>query len=160
MNAPAAARRARPFAVDAVDSTAHIGAPSLTFAQARRLLRALAVRLRVPHDSMAVAFGDDALLRDLNRRFRGRDRVTDVLSFPAGDELPAGGFLGDIAISCDAARRQARRRGHSAAQETRILLLHGLLHLLGYDHVTDDGQMKMLEGTLRREMLGVRGGRA
>jgi probable rRNA maturation factor len=151
MNAPAAARRARPLVVDAVDAPAHTGAPSLSLAQARRLLRALAGRLRVPHDSMAVALGDDALLRGLNRRFRGKDRVTDVLSFPAGEDPTAGGFLGDIAISCDAARRQARRRGHSAAQETRILLLHGLLHLLGYDHVTDDGQM---------EMLGAGGGRA
>ena len=145
--------------MDTVETTSRGVAPTLTLAETRRLLRALAQRLRVPHDSMAVALGDDALLRDLNRRFRGKDRPTDVLSFPADAALPAGGYLGDIAISCDAARRQARRRGHSAAQETRILLLHGLLHLLGYDHVTDDGQMEMLEKTLRREMLGARGGR-
>jgi probable rRNA maturation factor len=120
-------------------------------------VKALARRLGVRHESVAVVFGDDAMLADLNRRFRRKDRTTDVLSFPAGDGIggPASsGHLGDIAISSEAARRQARRAGHTPSREASFLLIHGFLHLIGYDHEVDDGQMVELERTMRWEMLG------
>jgi probable rRNA maturation factor len=90
-------------------------------------------------------------LRSLNRRFRSKDQPTDVLSFP-----PAAGFVnglaGDIAISADIARQNARKLGHSAADEIRILALHGVLHLVGYDHEHDDGAMASKETALRRSL--------
>jgi probable rRNA maturation factor len=84
---------------------------------------------------------DDAELRRLNREFRKKDYATDVLSFPAD----AGNYIGDIAISVDRARAQAREFGHAIHIELRILMLHGVLHLLGYDHETDDGRMARAE---------------
>ena len=75
-------------------------------------------------------------LRSLNRRFRGKDQPTDVLSFPPGPCF-VNGLAGDIAISADIAKQNARRLGHSAAQEIKILALHGVLHLVGYDHERD-----------------------
>jgi len=128
--------------------------PPMAPAQASRLLRDLARRLRVPHASVAVLFAGDERLRDLNRRYRGKDRPTDVLSFP-GD----ASHLGDIAVSGETTRRQARRFGQDPEREARLLLIHGFLHLLGYDHETDDGQMEVLERTLRAEMLTKRGRR-
>jgi probable rRNA maturation factor len=83
----------------------------------------------------------DAELRRLNRQFRGQDYPTDVLSFPAA--FP--GSLGDLAISLARARSQARAFGHPPEDELRILMLHGLLHLLGYDHETDSGRMARAE---------------
>ena len=99
-----------------------------------------------------VALVSDATMRRLNRRYRGVDRVTDVLSFPAAPAPKgrAGEFLGDLAIATGLAGRQARRLGHSTAKELRILALHGLLHLLGYDHETDLGAMRRLEERLRQ----------
>ena len=98
----------------------------------------------------------DAHLRRLNREFRGKDYPTDVLSFPAGDSLGnAGGGLrraGDIAISLPRARAQAKRLGHSAGQEIRILMLHGLLHLLGQDHESDAGRMARAEKNWRARL--------
>jgi probable rRNA maturation factor len=138
------------------------GQPPIDPAEARRLLRALARRLLVPHRSVGVLFAGDARLRDLNRRYRAEDRPTDVLSFPAGDErgpshysdgLLGSPHLGDIVVSSETTRRQGRRHGHGASREARILLIHGFLHLLGYDHEADDGQMEMLERTLRWEMV-------
>jgi probable rRNA maturation factor len=96
--------------------------------------------------AMTVAIVSDARVRALNRKFRKKDRATDVLSFPA--EEP--GYLGDVVISSGVAVRQARAAGHSLATELRVLALHGLLHLLGYDHERDDGQMARLERRLRR----------
>jgi len=110
---------------------------------ARWLAAAAPARAR---GSVAVALVSDALVRRLNRRYRGRDYATDVLSFPAHD----GAFLGDIVIARGVARRQARAAGHSDATELRILALHGLLHLLGYDHEHDDGKMRRVESRLRR----------
>lgn len=91
----------------------------------------------------------DEELRRLNREFRQQDYPTDVLSFPS--ESPVGS-LGDIAISVDRARAQAAEHGHDLPTEIRILLLHGLLHLLGHDHETDRGQMRRLETRWRREL--------
>jgi probable rRNA maturation factor len=88
----------------------------------------------------------DAEMRRLNREFRGRDYATDVLSFPAG-EGPTGRSapLGDIAISIARARAQARQFGHTTEEELRVLLLHGVLHLLGMDHEHDEGRMARAE---------------
>ena len=86
-------------------------------------------------------------VRRLNRRFRGKNTATDVLSFPSAD-----GSAGDIAISAEVGARNARRLGHSASDELRILILHGLLHLAGYDHETDAGAMARKEARLRRAL--------
>ena len=88
---------------------------------------------------------DDSEIRDLNLQFKGSDRPTDVLSFPA--PVFVQGFAGDIAISGEYAARNARRLGHSLSDEIRILALHGILHLAGYDHENDSGEMA------RRELL-------
>ena len=125
------------------------GEPPLRRDVTAAFVRRLARRLRVPHTSVTVAFLDDAAMRALNRSYRGKDRPTDVLSFPDGED----GRLGDIAIATPTARRQARRRRHAAALETRLLLVHGFLHLLGYDHETDEGEMTLLERSLRQELL-------
>ncbi len=90
----------------------------------------------------------DPELRRLNRQFRRKDKPTDVLSFPAIDPT----FAGDIAISAATASRNARRLGHSTAEELKILLLHGLLHLAGYDHEKDQGEMGREEQRLRRKL--------
>jgi probable rRNA maturation factor len=89
----------------------------------------------------------DAELRRLNRDFRGKDYATDVLSFPGGP-----GHLGDLAISVMRARAQAREFGHTTEDEVRILMLHGVLHLLGHDHEKDSGRMARLEKRWRREL--------
>jgi probable rRNA maturation factor len=118
---------------------------------------------------MTVAIVSDARVRALNRQYRRKDTATDVLSFPAeapsalptsrsalrrtsrgdrpGDER---GYLGDVVIASGVAARQARVAGHSLATELRVLALHGLLHLLGYDHERDDGRMARLERRLRK----------
>jgi probable rRNA maturation factor len=89
----------------------------------------------------------DATLRRLNRQFRGKDKVTDVLSFPAAES--GAGVAGDLAISLETAARQAARFGHSLRDEVRVLLLHGVLHLAGFDHETDAGEMAAREAKLR-----------
>jgi len=86
----------------------------------------------------------------LNRRWRRRSGPTDVLAFPAGGADSR--FLGDIVISVPYATRQARHRGENVSREMDRLLLHGYLHLLGYDHETDHGQMEALESKLRRRL--------
>jgi probable rRNA maturation factor len=108
---------------------------------------------------VTLALVSDARMRALNRMYRGKDYATDVLSFPAGLEREASAerFLGDIVIATGVARRQARDLGHSLAVELRILSLHGLLHLLGYDHERDRGRMRTLEQRLLRQS-GVRNG--
>jgi probable rRNA maturation factor len=90
----------------------------------------------------------DAEIRSLNRRFRGKDAATDVLSFPSGEKNP----IGDIAISLARAQAQAKECGHSTEDEICILLLHGLLHLLGMDHETDNGAMARAELRWRRKL--------
>jgi len=92
-------------------------------------------------------------LRQLNRRFRGKNQPTDVLSFPAISGM-RDAFTGDVAISADIAAKNARLLGHSTAEEIKILSLHGLLHLAGYDHERDHGEMARKEKRLRR-LLGL-----
>ena len=96
---------------------------------------------------VTVALVSDARMRTLNRSYRNKDYATDVLSFPAHDER----YLGDIVIATGVAQRQADDAGHPVTTEYRVLALHGLLHLLGYDHETDDGEMAKVEARLRRK---------
>lgn len=99
---------------------------------------------------VSVLLASDREIRRLNRKFRGKDRPTDVLSFPAAKNLPEN-FSGDLAISLDTAARQGRQFGHTLQVELKILLLHGLLHLAGYDHESDAGEMAAREEALRRQ---------
>ena len=113
------------------------------------------------HGEVAIALVSDARIRTLNQQFRDKDTPTDVLSFPAGpgSRIPdpasrsAKLHLGDIVIATGVARRQARDAGHSYGTELRVLALHGLLHLLGYDHDRKDdaGRMSRVETRLRRK---------
>ena len=91
-------------------------------------------------------------MRVLNRRFGGKDKPTDVLSFPALAQIEGEKFAGDVAVCVDIAARNARRLGHSAVKEVKILTLHGVLHLAGYDHESDNGRMARKESQLRREL--------
>jgi probable rRNA maturation factor len=94
---------------------------------------------------------DNQELRKLNRRFRHKDKTADVLSFPATSDIVKN-FAGDIAISAEIATKNAADLGHSAAEEIKILALHGLLHLAGYDHEVDHGEMARKEQRLRRSL--------
>lgn len=100
--------------------------------------------------SATVAFVSDQSIRRLNRQFRGVDKATDVLSFPADDTDKLN--LGDIAISVETAARQAKENGLTFDEEVAQLILHGLLHLCGYDHETDKGEMNRLELRLRKKL--------
>ncbi len=115
---------------------------------------------------VTVAVISDGRMRSLNRTYRGQDYAADVLSFPVraagadasglrtGRAEPSGwaaSFLGDIVIAAGVAARQARLARHSLGTELRVLALHGLLHLLGYDHETDTGEMARVEARLRRK---------
>lgn len=121
--------------------------------------RVLAVFLREAAEAVrldgevSVLLTTDDEIRRLNRDFRHKDKATDVLSFPAA-ELPAGQprMAGDLAISVETAARQADEAGHPLATEMQVLMLHGLLHLKGYDHETDSGQMARREAVLRRRL--------
>jgi probable rRNA maturation factor len=106
---------------------------------------------------VTVAFISDRAMRELNRRWRGKRGTTDVLSFPAEQEKweqGEGRNLGDVVISVEQAARQAEENGLTLDEEIAQLILHGLLHLCGYDHETDKGEMNALELRLRRR-LGV-----
>jgi len=98
-----------------------------------------------------VLLANDPTLRHLNKTFRGKNKPTDVLSFPAPSAF-AGKHAGDLAISLETAARQAKPYNHTLAEETKILILHGLLHLSGEDHEIDNGEMAAREATLRREL--------
>lgn len=112
----------------------------------RRFLSSLAPELGIANRSFSVVLITDDLMRDYNRKFRGFDKATDVLSF-GGD----AGYLGDILISCETAYNQALKSSTlSFETNVRRLILHGLLHLMGYDHETDDGEMRAIERRFRR----------
>ncbi len=153
---------------------------SLNLATVRAFVRRLRRLLRLGRRDFNVCFVGDREIRKLNVAYRGKPRPTDVLSFPwdgagsgrqqrfGGRSLftrePEGlayrverkGFLGDVLISVETARRNARAEGRSTAAEVRWLILHGLLHLVGYDHETDAGEMTALELSLRGR-LGIDG---
>lgn len=119
----------------------------------RFVLRARkAARLKGTVDVLITTSGD---MRSLNARFRGKDKPTDVLSFPGGSSAKVAQrtpFAGEIAISADIALYNARRLGHPALTEVKVLVLHGILHLAGFDHERDNGQMARKEATLRRSL--------
>lgn len=111
----------------------------------------------VPADGagVTVAFVSDRAMRELNRMWRGKSGTTDVLSFPAEQdefEKVEGARLGDVVISVEQAARQALENGLEFETEVAQLILHGLLHLCGYDHETDNGEMNRLELRLRRRL--------
>lgn len=110
-----------------------------------------AVRLR---GEVSVLLTTDKKIRELNSHFRGKNKATDVLSFPAEQNLGNGPekLAGDLAISVPVARRQAVEQGHTVGVEIKVLMLHGLLHLAGYDHETDNGQMARRERLLRARL--------
>jgi probable rRNA maturation factor len=125
----------------------------------KRIARAL----HLPLDAASVCFLTDTQMKRLNRAYRKKPKTTDVLSFPSEERSrPArlhsrikslhGTFLGDIAISPTVARRNAKSFGRTFEQEICILILHGFLHLLGYDHETDHGEMERVELKLRRQL--------
>lgn len=118
-------------------------------------VRKVLIALRVDDDinEVSIAIVDDDAMRTLNRQFRRKNKTTDVLTFPAdasdADPQAHGRPLGDIVISIDQARCQATDQRHSLPTEVRYLILHGILHALGYDHETDDGEMNALEVEVR-----------
>lgn len=127
-----------------------------------RFLARLCRALRLAPDSITVCLVSDDEIARWNRAYRGKSRPTDVLSFPSENGQARGGppersaspscYLGDIAIAPAVARRNARRFGRTFDDELRILILHGILHLMGYDHETDAGQMDRREQRLRRAL--------
>lgn len=135
--------------IDLVDPHGYCG---LRLEELRAWLRELLATVANGWETFAVRFVDEDEMRRMNREFREIDRPTDILSFP-GDETPDGRHLGDVAISVPTAAKQASSRGHSLGREIRVLLLHGALHCLGYDHETDDGTMDRLEEELREEWI-------
>lgn len=106
-------------------------------------------------EGATVVFVSDRAMRELNSRFRGHNRTTDVLSFPAAQdefEKAEGLRLGDVVVSVEQAARQAAEHGLEFEEEVAQLILHGILHLCGYDHERDDGEMNRLELSLRRRL--------
>ncbi|HVW79183.1 MAG TPA: rRNA maturation RNase YbeY [Alloacidobacterium sp.] len=110
-----------------------------------------AARLR---GEVSVLLATDATVRALNRDYRGKNKATDVLSFPVDAEHPSAAKkqAGDLAISLDTAHKQAAQHGHDLQTEVKILMLHGVLHLAGYDHETDNGEMAEKESALRKQL--------
>jgi probable rRNA maturation factor len=113
--------------------------------------------LRFPAEAVTVRLISDAAMARLNRTFRNKSGPTDVLSFPSNHSNGARpsqnmGYAGDIAISPETARRNARRFSRTLPGEMRILMLHGMLHLAGFDHESDHGKMNRLERRLRRRL--------
>jgi probable rRNA maturation factor len=139
-------------------------------AELNRFLATVQKRLRVRAEAVTIALVSEAEIKRWNRAFRGKNRPTDVLSFPSDDRPERGqrspakrmrgrqagragdSYLGDIAIAPAIARHNARRFGRPFSLEMRILVLHGILHLMGYDHEADQGQMDRREARLRREL--------
>ncbi|MBS1814934.1 MAG: rRNA maturation RNase YbeY [Acidobacteria bacterium] len=99
---------------------------------------------------LSILLADDKQLKQLNKQFRGKNKPTDVLSFPAPEDMRE--LAGDLALSIDTAAKQAAEFNHSLDEELRILLLHGILHLSGYDHEADSGEMAAREEELRTEL--------
>ncbi len=135
----------------------------LHMAGAEGFLLRLNRELGLQHGTAFVRFVTDAEMKRLNQKFRKKDKTTDVLAFPsetrtrprglrARTKKLRGVFLGDIAISPKVARRNAKAFGRTAAEELCVLMLHGVLHLLGYDHESDSGEMEVVEARLRRRL--------
>ncbi len=101
------------------------------------------------HGEVSILLATDAAIREMNRAYRRKDKATDVLSFPAAGLADGPLLAGDLAISLDTSGRQAAEFGHTLLIEVKVLLLHGLLHLAGFDHEQDTGQMARRERALR-----------
>jgi probable rRNA maturation factor len=155
---PAPSRSHRESAVENRQKAVRVELRSL-----EEFLESVLSHLRLAHGCAAVRLIDDREMLRLNRTFRKKPKTTDVLSFPVEERatprsLPArlkhvrGKYLGDIAISPVVARRNAAALERALSDELRILILHGVLHLLGYDHESDRGQMDFIENRLRREL--------
>jgi probable rRNA maturation factor len=123
--------------------------PSLPKATLSRFLKR-AQKAAGLNGEVTVLLADDARLKELNSSFRHKNKPTDVLSFPAFENEE--GIAGDLAISLETAQRQADEHGLVLEDEVRILMLHGVLHLAGYDHEIDNGEMRALEAELREEL--------
>lgn len=136
--------------IDVVIGVTRAPSPAALVRWTRALLVEALGAARGKRAALSLLLCGDGRMRTLNRSWRRRDRPTDVLSFPAGD----GDFLGDVVIDVPYAGRQARGRGHDLRREVQILLTHGLLHLLGYDHEVDDGQMFRLQARLVTQVFG------
>jgi probable rRNA maturation factor len=108
-------------------------APGVSRSELRAWARAALRHLQLTQAELSLALVADATIHALNRRYRGKDKPTDVLAFPLADEVQPS-LLGDVVISVETASRQARRRGHPLREELQVLLVHGILHLAGYDH--------------------------
>ena len=130
---------------------------SLPQSRLRLFVCRLTERLRLGEVGFSVLLTNNRRIRRLNGQFRQIDKATDVLSFSAcssaDDPAVDEGYLGDIVISVETARQQAMACGHSVETELRVLMIHGVLHLLGYDHERDGGQMRRKERVLRRELV-------
>ena len=111
----------------------------------KRLIERLAARYRLADPEVTLAFVGDRAIRTLNRKFLKKDKPTDVLSFPLGERGPDGKFyLGDIVISVPVAFRQAREKGHGLRRELELLVIHGFLHLAGFEHGSGLEEEEML----------------
>lgn len=149
--------RRRPAPEGPIDVVTRARGAAAESVRCRRLLHGLRRALKREHAGVELLLTGDAEQRALNRRLRGRDRTTDVLSFPSGSDLePGRAHLGEIAISLPQAARQARAAGWPRRDEMALLVTHGFLHLIGYDHETDDGTMHRLEERLLRRIARVR----
>jgi probable rRNA maturation factor len=131
-------------------SVVEVGKPHPSVKGLGRWLAGIAPRSA--RGALTVAILPDSRVKALNRKYRRKNAGTDVLSFSG-----TGPYLGDIAISRGIAQKQAKLLGHSLSTELRVLALHGLLHLLGYDHESDNGRMARVEARLRRKARLPRG---
>lgn len=121
-------------------------------ARVERDARSVLARFDLPEPELSVLLTDDTLIHQLNRDYRGKDRPTDVLSFSQreGEDMPSPvDVLGDVVISVETAGRQAAERGRTLDDEVRLLLVHGILHLLGYDHEEDEAEAEEMERETR-----------
>ena len=119
--------------------------PRLTRQEVMTFARKVLIATGEEIGEVSIAFVNDRTMRGLNRKFRGKNKTTDVLTFPGEDAC-------EIVISVDRAKRQAAAEKHSLPTEVRYLLLHGILHGLGYDHETDNGEMNALELEVRAKV--------
>ena len=131
-------------------------APGVSRRELRTWARIILRHLQQTQAELSLALVTDPTIHALNRQYRGKDKPTDVLSFPLADEIQPS-LLGDVVISIETAARQAQRRCHSLREELQILLIHGILHLLGYDHEVSRSEAIRMHRKEREVMRAVRG---
>jgi probable rRNA maturation factor len=136
--------------IEAAREKALPGVRTLGRRDLNRFVATVAGALRLTGEFSVLLTGDKRL-RALNLQYRGLDKATDVLSFPAFEHASVTASGGDLAISLETAREQAKIHGHSLQTEVKVLILHGLLHLAGYDHEQDKGRMRRRETRLRKQ---------